>query len=90
MIDAVRGDPAGESSIVKVLVGEGRAIVQAVAQANSIQPRETTHVGTNVRGDMDVEPLEGWRRPVSPGKQQSAPEGSTGVQGMACTNRHAA
>lgn len=35
----MRGDPVGESSVVNVLVGEGLAIVQAVAKANLNQPR---------------------------------------------------
>ena len=46
----MRGDPSGESSVVNVLVGEGLTIVQAVAQANLIQPRYTRRVRTNVRG----------------------------------------
>jgi hypothetical protein len=50
MADAVRGDPPGESSAVNVLVGEGLAVVQAVAQANLRQPRYTDRVRTNVRG----------------------------------------
>jgi len=76
--------------VVKVLVGEGRAIVQAVAQANLIQPRYTDRVRTNDRGMVDVEPVRRRRRPMWWGKQRSwAPYRSTGVLGMACTKRHA-
>ena len=65
--------------------------MQAVTQVNLIQPRDADHVRTNERGGVDVEPVRKWRRLSRRGKQQSiAPRRSTGVLGMACTNRHTA
>jgi hypothetical protein len=79
---------AGESSVVNVLVGEGLANVQAVAKANLRQPRYAVRVRTNDRGSVDVEPLQRRRRSKWWGKQQSyAPCRSTGVLGMACTDK---
>jgi hypothetical protein len=82
---------AGESSVVNVLVGEGLANVQAVAQANLRQPRYTDRVRTNDRDNVDVEPLRRWRRPRQLGKQQLyAHNWSIGVLEMACTHGFAA
>ena len=64
--------------------------MQAVAQANLIQPRYTVRVRTNDRGTVDVEPVRKGRRPMWWVKQQlCATYRSTGVLGMACTERHA-
>ena len=65
--------------------------MQAVAQANLIQPRYAVRVRTNDRGIVDVEPVQRGRRPMRWGKQQlCATCRFTGVLGMACTERHAA
>jgi hypothetical protein len=65
--------------------------VQAVAQANLIQPRYAVRVRTNDRGIVNVEPVQRGRRPMRWVKQQlCATCRFTGVLGMACTERHAA
>jgi hypothetical protein len=56
----------------------------------TLQPRYTTHVGTDVRGTADAEPLRIRRRPVPVGKQQPrAATGSAGVRKAARRNRQA-
>ena len=56
----------------------------------TLQPRYTTHVGTDVRGIVDAEPVRRRRRPELTVKQQpSAAVGSTGVRKAARKNRQA-
>ena len=74
----------GESSGVKVLVGEGLAIFPGRSMKRTLEPRDTTCVGTDVRRTVDAEPLRSGRRPVLAAKEQPrAAAGSTGVREVA-------
>ena len=54
--------PMGESSGVNALVGEGLAICSGRSIKRTLQPRDTTCVGTDVRRSVDVEPLRNRRK----------------------------
>ncbi len=56
----------------------------------TLQPRDTIHVRTNVRGNADAEPLQiGRRLERTVKQQQGAAVGSAGVREMAWWERHA-
>ena len=79
-----RATSRGESSGVKVLVGEGLAISPGRSMKRTLQPRYTTCVGTDVRSTVDAEPQRRGRRPELAAKEQPrAAAGSTGVREVA-------
>jgi hypothetical protein len=75
----------GESSGVRVLVGEGLAIPPGRSMKRTLQPRYAACVRTDERREVGAEPLQIGRRPVSVVKQQ--PRAATGPTGVRETAR---
>src|SRR5882672_9101838 len=77
----VEGDPVHESSVVKALVGAGRATPPGRSIKRTLQLRYATLAGSEARGSVVAEPVQRRRRPMSTRKTSlSALVGATGVR----------
>jgi len=78
------GDPVHESSVVKALVGAGRATPPGRSIKRTLQLRYTDLAGSEARGEVVAEPMQRWRRLISARKTLSqALAGTTGVRATA-------